>query len=97
MTRLAELPDEATILGFRGELDFAIWRGIPYARRWPNKAAPGPLTGSWATAAALGDYSTRLKALATPIVDAAIAASQGSNQTWRDLVISSGYGSATHT
>src|SRR3989304_5679155 len=37
MAKLTALPDPPTIRRFRGLVDFYTWKGIPCARRWPNK------------------------------------------------------------
>jgi len=37
MARIKSLPSIETIRGFRGILDFYVWRGLPCVRRWPNK------------------------------------------------------------
>jgi len=38
MARLKALPSIDIIRGFRGVLDFYVWRGLPCVRRWPDKA-----------------------------------------------------------
>lgn len=39
MAKLTALPQLAVINGFKGTIDFYLWRGIPVARRWPR--SPG--------------------------------------------------------
>lgn len=36
MPRLRALPDTQRIKGFKGVIDFAVWRGVPYSRKWPK-------------------------------------------------------------
>jgi len=38
MAKLEVLPSQAIIDGFKGKLDFYLWRGIPCVRKWPRKA-----------------------------------------------------------
>lgn len=38
MVRLAELPPKAVIDGFKGKIDFYLYKGIPCARKWPVHA-----------------------------------------------------------
>lgn len=35
MVRLAKLPEQAIIDGFKGKVDFYLCKGIPCARKWP--------------------------------------------------------------
>lgn len=37
MAKLAQLPHQAIIDGFKGKVDFYVWNGIPCARAWPRK------------------------------------------------------------
>lgn len=39
MAKLAVMPHQDIISGFKGTIDFYIWMGIPVARRWPR--SPG--------------------------------------------------------
>ncbi len=41
MAILTALPHQAIIDGFKGKIDFYLWRGIPVARKWPR--SPGHL------------------------------------------------------
>jgi len=36
MVRLAAFPALEVIKGFKGAIDYACWKGIPYARSWPR-------------------------------------------------------------
>ena len=33
------LPEQAIISGFKGKIDFYLWKGVPCARKWPR--SPG--------------------------------------------------------
>ena len=39
MAKLAVLPEQAIISGFKGKVDFYLWKGLPVARAWPR--SPG--------------------------------------------------------
>lgn len=39
MAKLAAMPSLAIISGYKGTIDFYLWRGIPVARSWPR--SPG--------------------------------------------------------
>lgn len=36
MARLAVMPELAIISGFKGKIDYYLWKGIPCARKWPR-------------------------------------------------------------
>lgn len=40
MAVLERLPETAIIKGFKGSVDFYLWKGIACARMWPRKAVP---------------------------------------------------------
>jgi len=37
MARLVILPNQGIIDGFKGTVDFYLWKGVPCARAWPRK------------------------------------------------------------
>ena len=39
MAKLTALPSQAIIDGWKGKIDFYLWKGIPCARSWPR--SPG--------------------------------------------------------
>ncbi|MBA7689595.1 hypothetical protein ES703_98103 [subsurface metagenome] len=39
MAKLTALPSQAIISGFKGKIDFYLWKGMPVARKWPR--SPG--------------------------------------------------------
>lgn len=44
MAVLRQMPQQAIISGFKGTIDFYLWKGIPCARKWPHwpKRVPYP-------------------------------------------------------
>lgn len=43
--KLRTLPDTATIVAFRGVIDFYLWKGLPVGRAWPRKSRFEPTPG----------------------------------------------------
>jgi len=45
MVILKTLPEQAIIDGFKGKIDFYVYKGLPVARKWPHypKRKPHPL------------------------------------------------------
>lgn len=37
MAKLAGMPQQAIVDGFKGTIDFYLWMGIPVARSWPRR------------------------------------------------------------
>lgn len=74
MAKLKKLPSMAIIDGFKGKIDFYLWKGIACARKWPR--SPGhdrapAVEAQWPQFAFAGSYFTSL----SPEVQAA----------WRDM------------
>lgn len=91
MTRLDHVPDDDVIRRYRGTLDFAVWRGIPYARTWPRKAAH--ITEGTRTAAlAFSELSKVQKNNAAGLRDVCTAIGQNFKWTWKDVLLSNAYG-----
>lgn len=42
---LTELPSQAIIDGFKGHIDFYLWKGIPCCRKWPVYRPRAPYPG----------------------------------------------------
>lgn len=85
MAKLAVLPHQAIIDGFKGKIDFYLWRGIPCARKWPR--SPGHLRAQ-AVMAQWADFSYVASAwnlLSEEIQEAYRALAVGSGLSGRDL------------
>lgn len=37
MAKIAEMPNEIIVSGFKGILDYYVWMGIPCVRSWPSR------------------------------------------------------------
>jgi len=89
MGKLAALPDEAIISGFKGVVDFYVWNGIPCFRKWPrspgHKRAPAVeaqwLSFSWPAA--------NWNSLSPEVQQAYITTAAESGMSGRDLFLKS--------
>jgi len=83
------MPEQAIISGFKGVVDFYLWKGIPVARSWPR--SPGhdrapAVEAQWpafTTATRLWDH------MSAYVQAAYIQSAQGTNLTGRDLAMKS--------
>jgi len=85
MAKLTALPHQAIIDGFKGKIDFYLWRGIPCARKWPR--SPGHLRAQ-AVMEQWADFSYAAGAwtlLSDVVQDAYRALAVGSGLSGRDL------------
>lgn len=85
MVKLANMPAQAIISGFKGSVDFYYWMGIPVARSWPRSPGPHRAPGveeQWSafTIAAQG-WST----LTPEVQQTYIAIAQNSGLSGRDM------------
>lgn len=86
MARLDSLPDPDTIKKLRGQIDYAVWRGVPYARKWPEYHAYKVTPAMQAQIATYSDWLRTVHETAPQLVSAAKAQTKGTNWTWRDLL-----------
>jgi len=92
MARLTALPSIDIIRGFKGVLDFYLWRGLPCVRRWP-RAPTGPGTEAQIAARTLfGEVSAAYRTLAPLALEAYHDAAKDQPRTARDIYISGAYG-----
>lgn len=87
MVKLAYIPSQAVIDGFRGVVDFACQLGIPYARKWPAPPCGDPplsVTTKWEPFSYINKAA---KDLPSVFIKALRRSSSDSNQSWKDLLI----------
>lgn len=90
MARLDAVPDPEVIRQFRGKVDFAVWRGVPYARAWPRP--PSTRTQASLDAARLFQQLSREVSNTTgPMRDYVTAITQGTAWTWKDVTMRANY------
>ncbi|MBA7633164.1 hypothetical protein ES703_40726 [subsurface metagenome] len=89
MAKLQVLPSQDIIDGFKGNIDFYLWKGIPVCRKWPvwRKRA------SYPSEKANQDDFTRINqaAISMPVefIEAYMELAQGTPFTWKDLMVRS--------
>ena len=76
----------------RGVLDYAVTRGTPYVRAWPNKPQLPRSPAVQATAAAFADYSRRVQLTAPALISALPNEAVTRTWTWKDALTAAIYG-----
>jgi len=92
VARLTALPSIDIIRGFKGTIDFYLWRGLPCARKWPRRAPGRRTDAEIASSALFGEVSTNYRLLAPLALAAFQEAAKDQPRTARDLYISAVYG-----
>ncbi len=77
----------AIISGFRGTLDFYVWKGIPCVRTWPRKAIYPPTQEELNTRIAFTWASQNWQFLSPEVQDAYRAMAAGTTLSGRDLFV----------
>lgn len=92
MTVLGNIPPDAIIHAMRGTIDYACWRGIPYARTWPRTPAGPRSIPSQLSAAEWGQFVEALSSTHPTIAAEADVWAAGTPWAWRDLLTAAAYG-----
>ncbi len=97
MAKIPDLPPSEKIRDLRGTLDFAVWKGQPYVRRWPNKSQLPWSTRSIASSRCFGTFS-RAFADNSVWLHHALNAAASHQETWtaRDLWTQAIYGNVPY-
>lgn len=86
MAKLEFLPDAEVRAACTGLVDFALWKGVPYARRWP-RYKPRDATAAESANQLVFLAGAQLPGLVGSAVrEAYIATPPGVNRTWVDLL-----------
>lgn len=88
MARLTALPSLDIIRGFKGVLDFYLWKGLPCVRKWPHTPRSRRTEGSIAAAALFGDILKSYRLLAPTVLEAYQENANGIPRTPRDVYVS---------
>lgn len=88
MVRLPSLPDLEIIKGFRGHVDFAVWKGIPYARKWPRTPRSHLTPATLAAAQVFGAILKAYALLAGLAKDLYAQDAADQTRTGRDIYVS---------
>jgi hypothetical protein len=81
------MPSEAVINGFRGSIDYYVYRGINCVRMWPRKKRLPPTQAESAHWPAFSDAVAEWNALSPTVRDAYISMASGSTLSGRDIMI----------
>lgn len=92
MARLTELPSIDIIRGFKGVLDFYLWRGLPCVRSWPRTPKSRQTEATKAAALLFGQVLKNYRLLADMVLVAYQDIATGTPRTARDVYVSGAYG-----
>lgn len=88
MVTLAALPEKSIVDGFKGIIDFYVYRGTPCARSWPRTHWESYTPAAQVTATIFGRLAHEIPTSAPEIRAAALAMAADSPQTWKDTYTS---------
>lgn len=76
----------------RGHIDFYYWRGLLVARTWPRKPLFARSAAVQQSAQNFADTIKVASNYPSPLLAQVTAQTQGTDWTWRDLLINAAYG-----
>lgn len=88
MARLPTLPSMEIIRGLKGVIDFAVWKGLPYARAWPRYRPAQRSAAAIASAILFGQIVKAYSLLASEVLAFYQEDATDQPRTARDLMIS---------
>lgn len=89
MAKITKLPGLAVIKGFKGTLDFYVWKGIACVRRWPRSPGHRRAPAVEAQWAAFSQASKLWTSLSPEVQDAYRRMSAGTHLSGRDVFVKS--------
>lgn len=89
MAVLDQLPSLAIIDGFKGTIDFYLWKGVPCARMWPIHGKRQPYPDEAAGQQAFSYINKAATTLDPFIIDQYKRMAVGTPLTWKDLLVRS--------
>ena len=87
MARLTKMPSQAIIDGFKGAVDFYLWKGIACARKWPVWRPRAPHYEEWLNQSDFARINQAASSLPEEIITAYKQLAQGTPFTWKDLLV----------
>jgi len=75
---------KATIRRYKDVIDFYYWKGIPVARKWPDRSPKKPSAGQQASMAAFSEANASLKKLSTHLREYWASLAKGKSYSWPD-------------
>jgi len=97
MPRLDSLPSLSIIHGFRGVVDFYLWKGLPVARLWPRNPKSHHSPATIAAAALFGDISKLYALVGGAAIDAYVEDAADQTRTPRDIYMAAKFGNLHET
>lgn len=89
MAKIGKLPGLRIISGFKGTLDFYIWKGIACVRRWPRSPGHRRAPAVEAQWSAFSEASKLWNDLSPEVQDAYKRMSAGTHISGRDVFVKS--------
>jgi len=87
MAKITKLPGIAVIKGFRGTLDFYVWRGIACVRKWPRSPGHDRAPAVQAQWPAFSEATKLWSQLSPEVQDAYNRMAAGTHLSGRDLSV----------
>jgi hypothetical protein len=87
MAKIKKLPGLAIINGFKGTLDFYVWKGIACVRSWPRSPGHERAPAVEAQWPAFSEATKLWQLLSPEVQDAYKAMAAGTHLTGRDLSV----------
>lgn len=87
MARLEALPEQAIISGYKGTVDYYLWKGLPVSRCWPispGKKRSASVEAQWPVFA---DAVSLWNTLSQEVQDAYRTMASGSTLSGRDMMV----------
>lgn len=88
MARLDALPSVDIIRGFKGVLDFYLWKGLPCVRSWPYTPPSRRTAGTKAAASLFGEILSSYRLVADTVQEYYVELAAGIPRTPRDIYVS---------
>ena len=87
MVRLSEMPSQATIDGYKGLVDFYLWKGVPCARRWPRYTPRNPTDAERANQERFAYINKLASSVGPEVREYYSRMAAGTSWTWKDLFV----------
>lgn len=87
MATLARLPSREIIDGFKGVIDFYLWKGLPCARKWPFWRPRDPTAPEKAAQDAFGYCNAMASTLPPYVIEQYRKMAASSQCSWKDIYV----------
>ncbi len=87
MAVLTHMPSRVIIDGFKGKVDFYLWKGIPVARKWPIWRPRDPTPDELANQTDFKLINQIASTLPAEIIEAYREMAVSTPFTWKDLLV----------